>query len=90
VRTGVRLLPGTSVELQITVLGVVRLIRGRVLRCRVFLLRPGLQYEAALGFDALLEAAGDPQPESGYQIPVAAGAESGRPGRNYPRHLESA
>ena len=52
IETNHRLLPGTSVELQVETSSHRTNVRGRVLRCAIVLVRPSwLCYRGAIGFD---------------------------------------
>lgn len=71
-----RLLPGASVEIHMETVDRRVSIRGRVLRCTVFRLRPSsVCYRGAIGFDWLLPWFVE---TDGYAIPIAD-HHSGRP-----------
>ena len=77
VETDHRLLPGTSVELQLKTENRRAIVRGSVLRCAIVRLRPSsVCYRGAVGFDGHLPWFVD-EDSTGYPIP---GAEQ-RPGR---------
>lgn len=82
--TGVRLLPGGSVELQMVISGVTLAVAGRVLRSRVSALVPRLRYRAAVVFEHPLNVDGSGSSADGYQIPADEGPDDTRPGRRYP------
>jgi hypothetical protein len=89
--SGVRLLPNARIELHATVLGVARLISGRVIRSQVCAIRPGgVQYRAALAFDTPLDAPPPRTPgQAGHPVPGAA-PHSAAAGNDYPPGLGSA
>jgi hypothetical protein len=65
-----RLLPGTAIDLHLTGSERRTAVRGRVLRCAVTRLRPGIWYRGAVAFDRhlpWLEEDGG----NGYQVPGA-------------------
>ena len=67
IETSHRLLPGTSVELQVETNSRRASLRGRVLRCAVVRVRPTFVcYEGAIGFDQHLPWFVD---EAGYAVP---------------------
>jgi hypothetical protein len=78
IETSQRLLPGTSVELQVDTSSRHTSIRGRVLRCAVVRVRPSFVcYEGAIAFDHHLPWFVD---EAGYEVP-SVNARSAQPYR---------
>lgn len=71
VETQYRLLPGTSIELQMETSTRRALVRGRVLRCAVSMLQPScVRYRGAIGFDRQLSWFSD-EGSDGYRVPGA-------------------
>jgi hypothetical protein len=71
VETEHRLLPGTSIELQIETSTDRAVVRGRVLRCAVSMLRPSsVRYRGAIGFDRKQSWFSD-HGACGYHLPGA-------------------
>jgi hypothetical protein len=71
VETAHRLLPGSSVELQMETSSRRASIRGRVLRCAVSMLQPSsVCYRGAIGFDRPLSWFSE-DGSGGYRLPAA-------------------
>ena len=78
IETSHRLLPGSSVELQVETNSRRASVRGCVLRCAVVRVRPTwVSYEGAIGFDQHLPWFAD---EAGYAVP-SVNARSAQPYR---------
>ncbi len=79
VETEYRLLPGSSIDLQIETAARRTFVRGRVLRCAVSMVqRSSVRYRGAIGFDRQLSWFSDEGP-NGYRLPGAGS----RPGHAF-------
>jgi hypothetical protein len=79
IETEHRLLPGTSVELQMETTSCRASVRGRVLRCAVSMLQPAsVRYRGAIGFERQLSWFSE-EGAAGYGLPNA----EKRPGHSF-------
>ncbi len=79
---GIRLLPGTHVDVHLLTSTGRVLVRSRVARCYVAVLKPdAVRYRAALAFDRHIAIA-----SFGYDIPIESQHDRAPTGLRYPHH----